>query len=103
MLPLGIAYFILTAVLLAVALGLLGLPVVMLFGHDWLQGLVVDRTILLDWGSGPHVPGWGEVLAMFLLGAGLLFATLHLVRGIGRLHGAMAKHLLVRGTARSAS
>jgi len=26
----------------------------------------------------------------------LLFATLHLARGIGRLHGMMAKHLLVR-------
>ena len=26
----------------------------------------------------------------------LLFATLHLARGIGRLHGAVAKHLLVR-------
>ena len=103
MLPLVIAYFIIAAVLLAVALGLLGLPVAMLFGRDWLQGLYVDRTILLDWGSGPHVPVWGEVLAMFLLGAVLLFATLHLVRGIGRLHGAMAKHLLVRGTTRSAS
>ena len=26
----------------------------------------------------------------------LLFATLHLARAIGRLHGAIAKHLLVR-------
>jgi hypothetical protein len=26
----------------------------------------------------------------------LLFATLHLARGIGRLHGLFAKHLLVK-------
>ena len=26
----------------------------------------------------------------------LLFATLHLARGIGKLHGLLAKHLLVR-------
>lgn len=103
MLPLGIGYFVTASIPLGVSLGLLGLPVAMLFGRDWLQGLYVDRTVMLDWGYGPHVPGWGEVLAMFLLGAVLLFATLHLVRGIGRLHGAMAKHLLVRGATRSAS
>jgi hypothetical protein len=29
----------------------------------------------------------------------LLFSTLHLVRGIGRLHGQVAKHLLVPSSA----
>jgi hypothetical protein len=27
----------------------------------------------------------------------LLFATLHLARGLGRMHGHVARHLLVRG------
>jgi hypothetical protein len=33
---------------------------------------------------------------MFVVGFFLLFGMLHLVRGIGRLHGAFAKHLLVK-------
>jgi hypothetical protein len=33
---------------------------------------------------------------MFAAGCLLLFATLHLVRAIGKLHGALAKHLLVK-------
>jgi hypothetical protein len=36
------------------------------------------------------------VLVMFVLGVALLFATLHLARGIGYLHGQFAKHLLVK-------
>ncbi len=35
-----------------------------------------------------------EVLLWSALGIALLFATLHLARGIGKLHGMLAKHLL---------
>ena len=33
---------------------------------------------------------------VFVGGVILLFATLHMVRGIGRMHGQLAKHLLVK-------
>ena len=33
---------------------------------------------------------------VFVGGVVLLFATLHLARGIGRMHGLLAKHLLVK-------
>jgi uncharacterized membrane protein len=96
MLPLGIGYFTLTVTLLAVSIGLLVAPVVMLFRHDWLAGIYVDRAITVDWGFGAHVPSWGDALVMCAVGIVLLFATLHLVRALGRMHGEIARALLVR-------
>ena len=88
MLPLGIAYFTIAVTGLSVALSLIVAPIAMLFGmggHLTLDGLsVVDAT-------GP----WAWPL-LILAGVLLLFATLHLARGIGKLHGLLAKHLLVR-------
>jgi len=97
MMPLGIAYFTLAVTSLSVAGTLILFPLALLFRHDWLQELYVDHRIQLDWGFGAHVPGWAEVVAMFVLGVLLLFVTLHLVRGLGWLHGQLAKNLLVRG------
>jgi uncharacterized membrane protein len=94
MLPLGMAYFTVTVALLAVSLAFVGMPVAMAF-HNF-DDLFVDGRITVDWGFGPHVPGWGEAVALCLVGIVLLFATLHLVRAIGRMHGQIAKHLLVR-------
>lgn len=96
LLPLSIAYFGITAILLAVVIVLLGIPLTMLFEHGWLQGLYVNHAVQVDWGFGSHVPGWGEAIMMFAVGTVLLFGTLHLVRAIGRMHGQLAKHLLVR-------
>ncbi len=96
MLPLGITYFTLAVSLLAVALSLLALPLAMLVNGGWLADWYVGHQVTVDWGFGPHAPGWGELIVMFTIGALLLFATLHLVRGIGRAHGQLAKHLLVR-------
>ena len=88
MLPLGIAYFTIAVTGLSLALLLIVAPIAMLFGmggHLTLDGLsVVDAT-------GP----WAWPL-LILAGVLLLFATLHLARGIGKLHGLLAKHLLVR-------
>jgi len=36
------------------------------------------------------------MIPMFLAGALGIFVTLHVARGIGKLHGMMAKHLLVK-------
>jgi uncharacterized membrane protein len=96
MLPLGIGYFTVAVTLLAVALGLLLMPMAMLVGGGWLASWYVDKQVTVDWGFGPHTPGWGEALLMGVVGIVLLFATLHLVRALGRMHGAIARALLVR-------
>jgi uncharacterized membrane protein len=95
MLPLGIVYFTLAVSLLSVSVALIGAPLAMLFQNDWLPGLYVNHRVVVDWGFGEHVPGWGDAIAMCVIGIVLLFATLHLARGLGRLHGHIAKHMLV--------
>jgi uncharacterized membrane protein len=96
MLPLGIAYFTLTVTLSCVSLALIATPILKLWADtlqqetqcvgapDWVCGIAT-------WSS-----SWSGVAVWFVLGIVLLFATLHLVRAIGRMHGALAKHLLVR-------
>ncbi|MGA0588816.1 sensor domain-containing protein [Dyella sp. KRB-257] len=100
MLPLGVAYFTLTVTLMTVALGLMAAPFARLINVDDINRAFVDGTITVDWGFGPHVPGWSELIAMGVIGVLLFFTTLHLVRGLGRLQGQLAKHLLVAGSAR---
>ena len=100
MLPLGIAYFTLTVTLLALSLAFFALPFAPLAGADGLQRLLGQGTLTVDWGFGPHVPGWGELVVLGVVGVLLFFATLHLVRGLGQLQGQLAKHLLVAGAAR---
>jgi len=93
MLPLGIAYFTLAVTLLSVSVAFIGAPLAMLFRDDsWVSW---PRQVSVDWGFGAHVPGWGDAIAMCVIGIVLLFATLHLARGLGRLHGHVAKHMLV--------
>ncbi|GAB2544340.1 sensor domain-containing protein [Rhodanobacter koreensis] len=91
MLPLGIIYFTIAVTLLSVSLAFIGSPFVKAFGFD-----VINMNV--D-GFSYYGPGWAGTIALCLVGIVLLFATLHLVRGIGRLHGQIAKHLLVPGNA----
>jgi hypothetical protein len=87
MLPLGIIYFTITVTLLSLSLGLIGSPFAKAFGWN---------VINMDFdGFSYYGPGWFGTIALCLAGVVLLFASLHLVRGIGRLHGQIAKHLLV--------
>ena len=89
MLPLGTAYFSLVVTLLGVALGLMAAPLAPLFGvQDYV--LHIDGVDLLQGNA------WWVLPLFALAGVALLFATLHLARGIGRFHGWLAKHLLVR-------
>lgn len=97
MLPLGIAYFTTAVVLLSVSLSFMLAPLVVWFG---------------DIDTGVSAQGWqlvtinGEALStsaepwalplLFIAGFLLLFVTLHIARGIGKLHGQFAKHLLVK-------
>lgn len=87
MLPLGIIYFTIAVTMLGVSLAFIGAPFVKAFGLD-----VINMDVN---GFSYHGPDWAGTIALCLLGIVLLFATLHLVRGIGRLHGQIAKHLLV--------
>jgi uncharacterized membrane protein len=90
MLPLGIAYFSIVVTLLSVSAAFIASPILVLVGvgHGgiWLDGVQV----------GPRLDWWWQLPLLFVGGVILLFATLHLARGIGRLHGLFAKHLLVK-------
>lgn len=86
MLPLGVFYFTFAVVGLAVSIATLVAPIFVLLYH---AGLVqIDGTV-----EAPH-----PALLPFVSIAGflLLTVTLHLARGIGYLHGQLAKTLLVQ-------
>lgn len=87
MLPLGVVYFTIAVTLLALSLSLLLSPLALLPGihlNVWVFGFDIPQT----------APWLLPVLS--LVGLALLFVTLHVARGIGRLHGLLAKHLLVQ-------
>jgi len=88
MMPLGIAYFTIVATGMATSIALIVLPVSLVLGFN--GNLFVDGYQVLDQFN------WWEWVAAVVGGVLLLFATLHLARGIGRLHGLFAKHLLVK-------
>jgi hypothetical protein len=88
MLPLGIAYFTAAVTLLTTSLALIVAP----FGYFF-----NDPGFDINFGHyavGATTP-WLLPLVS-IAGVLLLFATLHLARAIGKLHGLLAKHLLVR-------
>ncbi len=87
MLPLGVAYFTIAVTLLAVSLSFALSPLALLPGvyvNVWMFGLDIPE----------QAPWLLPVLSV--IGVALLFATMHIARGIGRLHGLLAKHLLVK-------
>ncbi|MBB6598740.1 sensor domain-containing protein [Luteimonas sp. MC1825] len=87
MLPLGILYFTVAATFGGVALGFIAAPLALLPGVElnvWMFG--IDLPAEAPW----------LLPVVSLVGVLLLFATLHMARGIGRLHGRFAKHLLVK-------
>jgi uncharacterized membrane protein len=98
MLPIGIVYFIIATVGLTLSLTLILAPLVELTDRaEW-------------WGPHGHVhlsPAWlaSAWAYPFLLAAGILLLTvlLHVARGIGRLHAAYAKALLVDRAAGAAA
>ena len=89
MLPLGLIYFTVAATLLTVGVTLAGTPVI---------ALLSSGTIVLGSVSGDElgVLAIPVFAAMSTMGILLLFTTLHLARGVAYLHGAIAKHLLVK-------
>jgi len=89
MLPLGTAYFTGTVTLLAVSASLLLAPMALVF--DWTGPGIYLEGLHLDLAG-----TWPLALLAFVIGVLLLFVTLHLARLVGRFHGWLAKHLLVR-------
>ena len=96
MLPLGIAYFTLGVMGLALSLAFVCAPVFNVGLHyDWFPALTghVQMNPAWIWDSMWMMP------FVMLLGALLLTAFLHLAKGVGRLHALFAKALLVRPAA----
>jgi hypothetical protein len=92
LMPLGIGYFTAAVVGIFVPLALLLAPFAALFGD-----VLIDEG--LRFSVGPWDAASADVAALVLmpvLGAALLVGFMHLARGLGRLHGALAKALLVR-------
>ncbi len=91
MLPLGILYFMIATVGISVSIGLVGgsIASMLLAAGIGSGGITLDDQSIY-FGPSP-------LAAPFLLIAGILLLTafMHLIRGIGRGHGTLAKHLLV--------
>lgn len=91
MLPLGILYFVIATVGICVSIGLIGGSIAAVLLATGIGGGAISFDDQMIY-SGPSA-----VAAPFLLAGGVLLLTLvmHLIRGIGRGHGTLAKHLLV--------
>lgn len=97
MLPLGIAYFTLVVTLVSTSFACIATPLLVWTGIAD-AGIDINGWQLL-YIDGDTVSTSIPALALPLLLVGgvlLLFATMHVARGIGRLHGLLAKHLLVK-------
>lgn len=86
MLPLGVLYFTFAVVGLSVSIALTVAPIFLLLYH---AGVVIVDGIIVE---SPH-PALLPLIS--IAGALLLTVTMHLARGIGYLHGQLAKSLLV--------
>jgi len=87
MLPLGIIYFTINVTLLSLSLSLIAAPLALFPGlhlNVWMFGIDIPQ-------QAPYL-----LPLVSVTGVLLLFASLHLFRGIGRMHGGIAKHLLVK-------
>lgn len=97
MLPLGIAYFTAAVTLIAMALAFIAAPFAVWFG-DVAVGTSITGWQLINYDGvsvTTSLEPWQLPLSL-VAGVVLLFATLHLARGVGRLHGLLAKHMLVK-------
>jgi uncharacterized membrane protein len=100
MLPLGIFYFTITITMLCVSIGFAAAPFAKLVAESLhvdntscdLSGHYCDLIALAN--------GWPAAFIVCALGVMLLFATMHMVRGLGYMHGQIARHLLVADAAK---
>lgn len=85
-LPLGIVYFVVTVVFLAFAFSFIVAPFIQLF---------FDYPILEAFGNKYYLP-FSAFPLFWLAGAIDLLLLMHVARGVGRLHGQLAKSMLAR-------
>ncbi|VXB50611.1 conserved membrane hypothetical protein [Luteimonas sp. 9C] len=98
MLPLGIVYFTINVTLLSLSLSMIAAPLLVWTGVAT-SGVSDFGWAVLNWAPGAGLSTSFPLVATPLLlvtGVLTLFASLHLFRGIGRMHGNIAKHLLVK-------
>ncbi|RYZ73707.1 MAG: hypothetical protein EOP91_04525 [Lysobacteraceae bacterium] len=97
MLPLGIAYFTVAVTGLAVSLSFIAAPLAVWTGIAQVGSDANGWLFLGDAGNGitTNVQMW-QLPLLLVAGFLLFFVVLHLAKGIGKLHGLLAKHLLVR-------
>lgn len=88
MLPLGIAYFTAAVTLLSTSIAFIVAP----FGYFFANSNF--GMTLGDYDLATSAPWMLPFISIG--GVLLLFATLHLARAVGKMHGLLAKHLLVR-------
>ncbi len=86
LMPLGIIYFTLFIILLALALYGIASPVLILW-----QGMPIATIHGVEF----QIPVWYVPLT-FIAGVLLILLTLHLAKGVGYLHGRLAKSMLVK-------
>jgi uncharacterized membrane protein len=91
MLPLGMIYFMTAIVGIALSIGLMAGPFVVMLSE---MGVIHESGIYFD--GEQFLPPLVALPLSFLAGVILLFTLLHIARGIGRFQGAVAKHLLVK-------
>jgi hypothetical protein len=99
MLPLGIVYFTTAIMLISVSLTAIVTPILVWSGVAE-TSVSVDGWQMLNIGNGvlsTSLEPWALPL-LLVGGVLLLFLTLHIARGIGKVHGLLAKHLLVKGS-----
>ena len=86
MLPLGVAYFTVAVTGLSLSLGFIAAPITTVLGYG-------DHVTVWNGLTVQQAPWLGVLLPV--LGLLVLFATLHLARFVGRMHGRLAKAMLV--------
>lgn len=86
-LPLGIIYFTIMITLISLSLALVAMPILhYVFNYPFVQ---TDHHLY-------YLPGWSMPLVV-MAGLLLTIVTLHVARGLGRMHARYAKKLLVKG------
>jgi uncharacterized membrane protein len=90
MLPLGITYFTIAVTALSVSFSFIAAPVLYLLGYADHVQFAMNGFTMAD-------QPW-MCIPMFVVGVLGVFITLHIARGIGKLHGMLAKHLLVKSS-----
>jgi uncharacterized membrane protein len=97
MLPLGTLYFTIAVTLVSLSLAFILTPFAVWLGFVQ-SDVSIDGWALVHYSDGIYASsavGWALPL-MLVAGVLLLFGTMHLARGIGLVHGRLAKHLLVK-------